>query len=61
MARVWIELPLDYGWADIQRTATWLRNAGYVVEEQHGVGPVMLRLAGARLGLGALWRRPGQG
>ena len=59
-ARVWIEMPPDSGWGDIQLLATSLRGAGYVVEEQRGTGPVMLRLAGAKLERGALWRRPGQ-
>jgi len=59
--RAWIELPRDYGWAQIRLASVALNNLGYVSEELRGAGPVLLRLSGTRLEAGELWRVPGQG
>ena len=60
MARIWIELPPDYGWGDIRVATVALHELSYVTEEQRGAGWVMLRISGSRLDRSALWRLPGQ-
>ncbi len=59
--RAWIELPRDAGWADIRLAAASLHKLGYRTAELRGTGPVLLRLSGAELDAGELWRVPGQG
>ena len=58
--RAWIELPADSGWSDVRLAITGIARLDYTVEEQRGTGWVMLRISGARLERGALWRLPGQ-
>jgi hypothetical protein len=59
--RAWVELPADSGWAGIRLATVALESLGYYVEELRGTGNVLLRLSGARLEAGELWRVPGQG
>jgi hypothetical protein len=59
--RAWIELPAASGWAGIRLASVALNKLGYTTEELRGSGPVLLRLSGARLEVGELWRVPGEG
>ena len=60
MARAWVELPPDAWLAYVRRAASALHELCYATAEIRGTGPVLLRLSGAKLESGELWRYPGQ-